>query len=169
MIEEISVTTHAPAETIRLAKVLGKLLQAGDVVLLAGDLGAGKTLFSKGVANGLGVVDEVTSPTYALVAEYDGREHFVHMDLYRLYGDDADMTLADDVLAGISFDDYIEGPSVLLIEWPAGITHRIDDALSIRITAQPLPRVDEREFYCVATGPKSVERLRRWVTTWLSS
>lgn len=170
MIEQVSITTKSPEETFRFATALGRLLFPGDVVLLEGDLGVGKTLFSKGVAKGMGIKDEVTSPTFSLVAEYTtGRVSFVHMDLYRLYLEDSPSVLSEDTLSAISFEDYLDGTNVVFIEWPAGVVNRFDDALYIRMTPAPLPHVDTRELACRGTGPKSAERLRMWVTAWLSS
>lgn len=159
MLDEMSITTHGAEETQKLAYELGKLLQAGDVVLLSGDLGAGKTTFSKGVAAGLGVMDEVTSPTYTLVAEYEGRIPLAHMDLYRLSAAEA---------ALFPIDDYLEGDAAVLIEWPEEIAAKISDALSIHISTVPLPRIDERVIQCTAVGNRSWQLLDEWVKQWLS-
>jgi tRNA threonylcarbamoyladenosine biosynthesis protein TsaE len=161
MVQEMSITTHSAHETARLGQLLGEILQSGDVVLLSGDLGAGKTTFSKGVARGLGVEDEVTSPTFTLVAEHEGRIPLAHMDLYRLEGNLTES--ADDAF----WEDYLESEYAVLIEWPQGLEHHIQDALCIRIERLPLPRVDERVFHCKATGNRSWARLDEWVKRWL--
>ncbi len=102
--------SHSAAQTHRLGARLGELLQAGDVLLLEGDLGAGKTVFAQGVAEGLGIQDPVTSPTFTLIHEYEGRLPLYHVDLYRLAGDpDA---------AAIGLEEYLWGEGVTLIEWP---------------------------------------------------
>ena len=81
---EFEAQTHSADETLALAERVGGLLRGGDVVALAGDLGAGKTVFAKGVARALGVEDPVVSPTFTVVREYPGRVRFVHVDVYRL-------------------------------------------------------------------------------------
>jgi len=86
------------------------LLEAGDVILLEGGLGAGKTVLAQGIAQGLGVEDPVTSPTFTLIHEYAGRLPLYHVDLYRLAGD------AD--AAAIGLEEYIYGDGVTVVEWP---------------------------------------------------
>ena len=114
---EIVVETGSAEETRALGESLAAVLRAGDVVLLQGDLGAGKTTLTQGVAKGLGIADYVQSPTFILVAEYDGRAadgtplRLYHLDLYRLEG------TSD--LESIGFADYlapVDGVSV--VEWP---------------------------------------------------
>jgi len=102
--------SHGAAQTQRVGARLGELLEAGDVVLLEGELGAGKTVFAQGVARGLGIEDPVTSPTFTLIHEYEGRLPLYHADLYRLAG-------AADAL-GIGLEEYLWGDGVTLIEWP---------------------------------------------------
>lgn len=97
--------------------LLGKLLQPGDIICLYGRLGAGKTAFAQGVARGLGVEDPVTSPTFILINEYEGRLPFYHFDAYRLEG-------ADD-FAGLGYEEYFYGDGVALVEW----ADRVSDAL----------------------------------------
>jgi tRNA threonylcarbamoyladenosine biosynthesis protein TsaE len=106
----VDVVSHSAAQTHRLGQRLGELLQAGDVLLLEGTLGAGKTVFAQGVAAGLGIEDPVTSPTFTLIHEYEGRLPLYHADLYRLAGDsDA---------SAIGLDEYLWGNGVTLVEWP---------------------------------------------------
>ena len=97
--------------TWAVAEEFAKELRPGDVVCLEGDLGAGKTTFTQGLARALGAKKPATSPTFCLVVEHPAREMLlVHMDLYRLHG-------ADDVLA-IGWEDYLARGAVLLVEWP---------------------------------------------------
>ncbi|MBP5200598.1 MAG: tRNA (adenosine(37)-N6)-threonylcarbamoyltransferase complex ATPase subunit type 1 TsaE [Schwartzia sp.] len=105
-----TVVTRSPEETAALAERLGAAAEAGTVLCLVGDLGAGKTLFTQGFARGLGVTGEVTSPTFALMNQYRGRLPVTHFDLYRLE--------REDELDEIGFYEYAE-PSggVVLIEW----------------------------------------------------
>lgn len=105
-----TVITHAPQETAALAERLGAVAEAGTVLCLVGDLGAGKTLFTQGFARGLGVTGEVTSPTFALMNQYNGRIPVSHFDLYRLE--------REEELDDIGFYEYAEdGRGVVLIEW----------------------------------------------------
>ncbi|HEY3333820.1 MAG TPA: tRNA (adenosine(37)-N6)-threonylcarbamoyltransferase complex ATPase subunit type 1 TsaE [Candidatus Limnocylindrales bacterium] len=106
---EHTVTTHDAAATRALAARLASAARPGDLLCLVGDLGAGKTQFAKGFAAGLGVADVVTSPTFVLMAEYEGRLPLFHLDLYRL--DDA-----ADALAGGLLDDR-QAAGVALVEW----------------------------------------------------
>lgn len=98
-------------ETWNLARQLAGELKPGDVVCLEGELGAGKTTFTQGLAAALGVPGRVTSPTFCIVQEHRGKGAFlVHMDLYRLRGE-------DDVLA-IGWEDYLSEGAILVVEWP---------------------------------------------------
>jgi tRNA threonylcarbamoyladenosine biosynthesis protein TsaE len=113
-------------QTRQIAAALAKNVRAGDVLLLAGDLGAGKTAFVRGLAEGLGVnADEVTSPTFTLVHEYrGGRLPLIHVDLYRL--DRADL---DD----IGLDQDLAAQGIVAIEWPERLTRVIKGAITVKI------------------------------------
>jgi len=165
MVQEMSITTYSPQDTHRLGVVLGQILDAGDVVLLFGALGAGKTTFSKGIATGLAIDEDVTSPTFTLVHEYNGRIPLIHMDLYRLYGDSG--TVNAGRLAELGWEDYLESDAAVLVEWPEAIAHEIPDALLIRVVRAPLPRIDERTFECKTNGARSWRLLDEWVKKWL--
>ncbi len=106
--------THSEAETIMLAREFSKTLKSGDIVAFCGDLGAGKTAFTKGVAQGLGATEPVTSPTFTIVNQYDGEKlTLFHFDAYRLENvspDDCDW-----------LDDYFFADGVCLIEWAENI------------------------------------------------
>jgi len=93
--------------TQEIAEQLGEILHAGDVITLEGDLGAGKTSFTKGLARGLGITRNVSSPTFTIVKEYNGRLPLYHMDAYRLEDSEED----------IGFDEYFNGNGVSVIEW----------------------------------------------------
>jgi tRNA threonylcarbamoyladenosine biosynthesis protein TsaE len=97
-------------ETWALAREIAATLKPGEVVCLEGDLGAGKTTFTQGLAKALGVEGRVTSPTFCIVQEHRGPQLLVHMDLYRLHGE-------DDVLA-IGWEDYLAEGAILVVEWP---------------------------------------------------
>ena len=106
-----SFKVRSVEETWKLAASLAKELRRGDVVCLEGELGAGKTTFTQGLAAALGVPGRVTSPTFCIVQEHESPEALlVHMDLYRLSGE-------DDVLA-IGWEDYLERGAIVIIEWP---------------------------------------------------
>nr|WP_294468323.1 tRNA (adenosine(37)-N6)-threonylcarbamoyltransferase complex ATPase subunit type 1 TsaE [uncultured Sellimonas sp.] len=102
--------TYSEQETFELGETLGRKAASGEVYTLEGDLGVGKTIFTKGFAHGLGVQEDVVSPTFTIVQEYeDGRLPFYHFDVYRI-GDVEEMD-------EIGYDDYISGEGVCLIEW----------------------------------------------------
>jgi tRNA threonylcarbamoyladenosine biosynthesis protein TsaE len=118
--------TRSEEETMAVARQLAASLGAGDVLLLSGDLGAGKTAFVRGLAQGLGInEDEVTSPTFTLVHEYrGGRLTLYHVDLYRL-----DRAATDD----LGLDELGVADGVLAIEWPDRLTHQLPGARAIDI------------------------------------
>jgi tRNA threonylcarbamoyladenosine biosynthesis protein TsaE len=121
------ITTTSPEETIAVGEGLAFWLHPGSVVALRGGLGVGKTYFTKGIARGLGVQEEVTSPTYTMVAEYQGTLPFYHIDAYRLEGD------AD--FSSLGAEDLLYGPGVTVIEWSERIPQSIPkDALIVEIT-----------------------------------
>ena len=146
----VRVRTTSVDETIALGERLGRVAEAGDLVCLWGELGAGKTQLAKGIALGLGIDDTVNSPTFILMNEYAGRLPLFHVDLYRL----AD---AADALAGGVIDDrQIEG--VTVVEWP----ERMGDVLPAgRLDVRIDGTGDEaREIEVVTAEP----RLRRLVS-----
>jgi tRNA threonylcarbamoyladenosine biosynthesis protein TsaE len=116
-VPERRIVTASPMETGDFAARLAGVAAPGDVICLLGDLGAGKTVFAKGFGRGLGVTGTITSPSFVLMAEYDGRLPLFHLDLYRLDG------AADAYAAGLLDDRQAEG--VTLIEW----AERLGDAL----------------------------------------
>ena len=120
-------SSTSESETRGVAEQLASKLVAGDIVLLHGDLGTGKTAFVRGLASGLGVdPDEVTSPTFTLVHEYrGGRLPIVHVDLYRLTGIDLDE---------IGLDETLAGRGVVAIEWAERLTRGRDDAIRVDIS-----------------------------------
>lgn len=120
--------TYSEQETFELGKEIGESAQSGDVFTLEGDLGVGKTIFTKGLAYGLGVREDVVSPTFTIVQEYeDGRLPFYHFDVYRI-GDVEEMD-------EIGYEDYIHGEGVCLIEW-ANLIEEILPETRIRIVIE---------------------------------
>jgi len=104
------VETNSPEETFAFGKKIGEMAAPGQVYTLIGDLGAGKTVFTQGVAEGLGIREIVNSPTFTIVSVYDGgRMPFYHFDVYRI----SDVSEMDEV----GYEDYVYGEGVSLIEW----------------------------------------------------
>lgn len=107
-------------DTFECGRKLGEQAQAGDIYLLHGELGVGKTVFTKGFAAGLGVTEPVTSPTFTLIQEYeDGRLPFYHFDVYRI-GDIEEMY-------DLGYEGYLFGDGVCLIEWASRIQELLPD------------------------------------------
>ncbi|WP_035101217.1 tRNA (adenosine(37)-N6)-threonylcarbamoyltransferase complex ATPase subunit type 1 TsaE [Aneurinibacillus terranovensis] len=107
--------THSVEETQRLAGLFGKMARPGDVFTMTGDLGAGKTSFTQGLARGLGVTGVVNSPTFTIIKEYMGRMPLYHMDVYRM----------GDSLEDLGFDEYFYGDGVTVVEWPRMIEEQL--------------------------------------------
>ncbi len=123
-------TTGDAAATERLGEVLGGLVRPGDVILLSGDLGAGKTTFTRGVARGAGVTEPVTSPTFTLLHEYQGSLPVYHVDLYRWP--------AGEDLAELGLPEYLYGDGVTVVEWPAMLGRWTPEAyLSVDLSLAP--------------------------------
>lgn len=110
-IETFTVITHSDTETIELGQKLGALLEDGDMVALVGELGSGKTWFTKGIALGLGISRKqvITSPSFALVNEYEGEVPFYHMDVYRLG------SLSEFLSAGL--EEFLHQRGIVAMEW----------------------------------------------------
>lgn len=120
--------SYSAEETFRLGEMTGGKLKPGAVICLDGDLGAGKTVFVKGVAKGLGITDTVCSPTFTILQEYrDGRMPLYHFDVYRIEDPEE--------MYEIGFDEYLYGEGVCLIEWAKNVAELIPEgALKITIT-----------------------------------
>jgi len=118
--------TNSPAETEVLGAALGKIIPAGTVIAYRGDLGAGKTAFTRGLARGLGCRELVTSPTYTIVNEYlGGRLPLFHFDMYRLR--------SSDDLWDIGWEDYLDRNGVCAVEWSENVDDAMEDAVYITI------------------------------------
>ncbi|QQO07528.1 tRNA (adenosine(37)-N6)-threonylcarbamoyltransferase complex ATPase subunit type 1 TsaE [Breznakiella homolactica] len=116
----------SPEETLRIGKKLAANLRPGSVVALRGGLGAGKTQLAKGIARGLGIRDEVTSPTYTIVSEYEGEIPLYHIDAYRLRGEDD--------FSAMGGEELIYGGGISIIEWSERIPGSIpEDAVVVEI------------------------------------
>ena len=118
--------TNSPAQTEALGFALGKILKPGTVIAYCGDLGAGKTAFTRGLARGLGCSDLVTSPTYTIVNEYlSGRMPLFHFDMYRLR--------SSDDLFDIGWEDYLDRGGVCAVEWSENVADAMEDAITVKI------------------------------------
>ena len=118
--------SDSPEQTEKIGAALGKLLTPGTVIAYEGDLGAGKTAFTRGLAKGLGSNDPVTSPTYTIVNEYlGGRLPLFHFDMYRLRS-------AED-LWDIGWDDYLERGGVCAVEWSENVRDALECPIFVRI------------------------------------
>ena len=118
--------TNSPDETEALGAALGRILPAGTVIAYRGDLGAGKTAFTRGLARGLGYRDMVTSPTYTIVNEYlGGRLPLFHFDMYRL-------SCAED-LWDIGWDDYLDRGGICAVEWSENVAQAMEDPVTVTI------------------------------------
>ncbi len=110
MTQERIIETNSPEETFALGETMGKAAKEGEFYTLVGDLGTGKTVFTQGIAQGLGIEEPVTSPTFTIVQVYDrGRMPFYHFDVYRI-GDVEEME-------EIGYEDYFYGVGLTLVEW----------------------------------------------------
>ena len=147
--------THLPEKTRELGVALGRLLQRGDFVALVGDLGAGKTEFVRGVAEGAGAPpDAVASPTFALIHRYPGRIPLVHADLFRLSGE-------EDLYGTGYYDVRDTDEAAVLVEWADRVRAAVGpDALRIHIVVGP--GESDRHLTATSTGPQSLARLREW-------
>ena len=118
--------THCPEETEKVGQALGERLTPGTVLAYEGDLGAGKTAFTRGLARGLGATEQVTSPTYTIVNEYlSGRMPLFHFDMYRLG--------SSDDLWDIGWEDYLERGGVCAVEWSENVEDALEGAISVTI------------------------------------
>lgn len=143
-----SYKTSSAEETIELGKKIGYLLKSSDVLLLTGDLSAGKTTLTKGIGISLGVTKIINSPTFTIVKEYKGKCPLYHLDLYRLDGLNNDFDL----------EEYIEGEGVCVIEWP----HQVEEILPKEYLEINLKRLSEfeRSIEVKANGSRYEEVLK---------
>lgn len=131
-------------ELISIGKNIGSLLNSGDIIVLSGDLGAGKTTLTKGIAKGLNISQMIKSPTYTIVREYEGRLPLYHLDVYRI-GDDPD---------SIDLDDFLYGDGVTIIEWGELLD---EDLLGDYLLISIAHHGDGRQLTFEAFGPRSHE------------
>jgi tRNA threonylcarbamoyladenosine biosynthesis protein TsaE len=140
--------TNSELDTKQIAHRLGQLAKPGDVFLLEGDLGAGKTTFTKGLAEGLEITRTVNSPTFTIIKEYNGRLPLYHMDVYRV----------QDSYEDLGFDEYFNGQGVTVVEW----AHLIEEQLPLEYAVITIRREDDtkRKIVFQAVG-KRYEQLSK--------
>ncbi len=143
--------TECPEETEALGERLGRLLTGGEVLAYTGDLGAGKTAFTRGVARGLGITERVTSPTFTIVNEYEGgRLPLFHFDLYRL-------SSAEDLFE-IGWEDYLARNGVCAVEWSETAGAALEEPVLIHISRG---KTDNQRVITIQGGTFSDEDLSR--------
>ncbi len=141
----MQITTHSADETQALGQKLASRLAPGDVIAYFGDLGAGKTAFTRGLAQGLGITDPVTSPTYTIVNEYlSGRIPLFHFDMYRLS--------SSDELFDIGWEDYLSRGGVCAVEWSENVADALQDA--IRVTIEKDADEPDTRHITITGGPR---------------
>jgi tRNA threonylcarbamoyladenosine biosynthesis protein TsaE len=146
----IQTTSTSPDETRILGACLAPTLVPGDVISLSGDLGAGKTVFVQGLATALGVEAPVTSPTFTIVHEYEGRYPVTHMDVYRL---DSFQEVLD-----LGFEELLDPAAILVVEWGEAVTPLFPPSyLEIEITQAEVP--DHRLFVFRPRAPEWLAKL----------
>ena len=122
----MTFVTNSPAQTEAVGAALGKILTPGTILAYRGDLGAGKTAFTRGLARGLGCTEIVTSPTYTIVNEYlNGRLPLFHFDMYRLS--------SSDDLWDIGWEDYLDRGGICAVEWSENVADALEGAICITI------------------------------------
>lgn len=129
------IMTYSKDDTIKLGYKLSKLLKPGMIILLHGELGAGKTSFTKGIGLGLNVKDVINSPTFNILKVYEGDYSLNHIDAYRLEG----------IVQDLGFEDEIYGDGITVIEWPEFIEHMYKDAKYLYVNIEYIDE-DTREF-----------------------
>lgn len=153
--KNIELVSHSPEQTRQLGEKIGQLAQAGDVILLSGELGAGKTCLTQGIAWGLGIQEYALSPTFVIMREMHGRLTLYHIDLYRLDNIEESIDLG--------LDDYLYGQGICVVEWA-------EKALSIMPRNHLLIEISYlsdtgRSFHLKPCGRRyqeMVDRLEQW-------
>ncbi len=147
--EPVEIISHGPEDTQRVGRILGACARPGDLVLLVGDLGAGKTCLTQGILQGLDGSERARSPTYVLVAEYRGRIPLYHVDLFRLGS-------VDEIL-DLGLDEYLSGDGMTVVEW----AERAPPLFEIDHLKMEIERVDEttRRLRLTAGHPRYGEMI----------
>ena len=140
----MTYVTNSPAETEALGQRLAETLQPGDVIAYTGDLGAGKTAFTRGLARGLGITERITSPTFTIVNEYlGGRLPLFHFDMYRLG--------SSEELYEIGWEDYLARGGVCAVEWSENVADAMPDG-TVYVTIQRAPEGENARKITITGG-----------------
>ena len=136
--------SHSTQETEAIGEELAQKLRGGDVLAFTGSLGMGKTAFTRGLARGLGCRGRVTSPTFTIVNEYEGRTPLFHFDMYRLG--------SSDELFDIGWEDYLARGGVCAVEWSENVVDALQDA--IRVTIEKDPQQPDTRHITITGGDR---------------
>jgi len=148
----VTLQSHSEDMTREIGRELGRLLQAGDVLCLEGELGTGKTVLAQGLAEGVGVTDPVTSPSFTLIHEHQGRLPFYHVDLYRLSPNETD---------SLGLEQYLSDDGAVVVEWAERLpAEACPDCLRVRL--RYLVEADSREIAISACGDRAADLLCRF-------
>ncbi len=146
----LTLVSHSPEFTRNVGKEIGTMARPGSVIALCGDLGAGKTVFAQGVAAGLGVEDKVTSPTFIIINEYEGRYPLYHIDTYRL--------ASPEDMRGLGYEEYFYGDGVTVIEWAQKIENLLpEEYLRVELTVMG---ESDRKMVLIPFGQDYVELVK---------
>jgi tRNA threonylcarbamoyladenosine biosynthesis protein TsaE len=153
MVRGLKVTTRSPEETRTLGAALAPFLLPADVISLSGDLGAGKTVFVQGLGAALGVREQITSPTFTLLNQYEGRYQILHLDVYRL---DSFQEVLD-----LGFEELLDPNAVLVVEWGEAVTPLLPTRhLRIDLHRSEELGDSERDVIFVPHGPEWIRKVQ---------
>ncbi|MGI5851756.1 MAG: tRNA (adenosine(37)-N6)-threonylcarbamoyltransferase complex ATPase subunit type 1 TsaE [Clostridiales bacterium] len=152
----IEINTYSEKDTLKLGKEIGSLAWPGMIILLEGDLGTGKTVLTRGLARGLGIEEPITSPTYTLIHQYQGRLPLYHFDIYRL--NDAEE------MYDLGYEEFFYGQGVTVVEWPERMGYlRPNEYLGISIEKVPDNGVDKRNIRVAPVGRVYEDFAKEWI------
>jgi len=151
------IKTESPNETQNLAALLSFYLKAGDIISLTGDLGAGKTCFTQGLAEGLRIKERITSPTFNLIKEYKNAISLYHFDVYRLN--------SIDELYDLGYEEYFYGEGISIIEWGDKIKSLLPDSL-LEIEFHRMLDDNVREIKISYRGERWGQTVKAWMKVW---
>lgn len=153
---QIIIHTTDESQTQQVGRLLGQLAQAGDLICLTGELGTGKTTFIQGIGQGLQVTEAVTSPSFTIIHQHQGRLPFYHIDLYRL---------SPDQVLELGLEEYLQSQSVVAIEWADRLPgFYCPDRLSVHLSF--LPEHDHRQFQLTPQGDRAFQLLQALQARW---
>lgn len=152
----IEIITFSEKDTLELGKKIGTSARSGMIILLKGDLGTGKTVLTRGLARGLGIEGPITSPTYTLIHEYQGRLPLYHFDIYRLNDSDE--------MYDLGYDEFFYGRGVTVVEWPERMGDLLPhEYLGITIEKSPGDDADKRIIRIIPVGKVYEEFKEGWI------